>query len=255
MPAVSKTRYMTQAGWQDAPHLSEAAQEAMLADVEPHLRDARSKGDPSMGAGMIYPISPDEISYTPFQIPAFWPRAYGMDVGWNVTAALWGALDRSTDTLHVYSEYFGQRQLPLVHASTIKTRGDWIPGVIDPAARGRGQADGEQLLSTYRGHGLHLVEADNSVESGLEMVWERMCTGRLKIATTLQNFWREHRQYRRHMAYNKHGALVAEVMKVDDHEMDCLRYLVVSGVPKMRVQEFRRPDTGGYRVADSVAGV
>lgn len=255
MPAVSKTRYLTQAGWDDAPHLTEEVKARMLADTEPHLRDARSKGDPSMGAGMIYPIPPDEISYTPFQIPAFWPRVFAMDVGWNVTAALWGALDRSTDTLHVYSEYFGQRQLPLVHASAIKARGAWIPGVIDPAARGRSQADGEQLFATYRGHGLNLTPAENAVESGLAMVWERMCSGRLKVATNLQNFWRELRQYRRHMAYNKHGALVAEVMKVDDHEMDCLRYLVVSGVPKMRVQEFRRPESGGYVVVDSVAGV
>jgi hypothetical protein len=255
MPAVSKTRYLTQAGWDDAAHLSAEQKKAMLADVEPHLRDARSKGDPSMGAGMIYPISPDEISYTPFQIPAFWPRVFAMDVGWNVTAALWGALDRSTDTLYIYSEYFGQKQLPLVHAAAIKARGAWIPGVIDPASRGRSQADGEQLLETYRGHGLNLTTADNSVESGLEMVWERKCTGRTKVATNLQNYWREHRQYRRHMQYNKHGALVAEVMKVDDHVMDTERYLTVSGVPKMRVQEFRRPDRGGYVVADSVAGV
>lgn len=255
MPAVGPSRYLTQAGWDDASHLSEEQKRRMLADVEPHLRDARSKGDPSMGAGMIYPISPDEISYEPFQIPAFWPRAFAMDVGWNVTAAGWGALDRSTDTLYVYSEYFGQKQLPLVHAAAIKARGEWIPGVIDPAARGRSQVDGEQLLSTYRGHGLKLDTADNAVEPGLAVVWERMCTGRLKVAKHLTNFWRELSQYRRHMAYNKHGALVAEVMKVDDHGMDWLRYLCVSGVPKMRVQEFRRPDTSSHGPADLVAGV
>lgn len=253
MPAVGSTRYLTQAGWDDSPHLSTEMKAKMLADVEPHLRDARSKGDPSMGAGMIYPISPDEVSYTPFAIPAFWPRVFGMDVGWNVTAALWGALDRSTDTVYIYSEYFGQKQLPLVHAAAIKARGAWIPGVIDPAARGRSQVDGEQLLTTYRGHGLDLSQADNAVEPGLALVWERLCTGRLKVATHLQNFWREFRQYRRHMAYNKHGALVAEVMKVDDHEMDSLRYLCVSGVPKMRVQEFRRLEES-RGPADSVAG-
>jgi hypothetical protein len=34
--------------------------------------------------------------------------------------------------------------------------GDWIPGLIDPAANGRNQVDGYQLIQMYRNLGLAL---------------------------------------------------------------------------------------------------
>lgn len=246
MPEVSPQRYITQAGWDDVPHISPAMKAKWLADVEPHLRDARSKGEPSMGSGVIYPMAWDEITVGPFRIPDFWPRAFALDVGWNRTAAIWGALERATDTLFLYSEYYGAKAIPEVHATAIKARGGWIPGVVDPASRGRSQADGEQLFTTYRNLGLRLSKAQNSVESGLQEVWSRLLTSRLKVFSTLVNFSKEYRLYKR----DENG----KVVKIDDHLMDATRYLVVSGLPIMRVQEFRRPDLPAGRPADPVAG-
>jgi phage terminase large subunit-like protein len=45
------------AGWDDVPHLSKEVKDRMLAECEPHLRDARSKGIPSLGSGAIYPLA------------------------------------------------------------------------------------------------------------------------------------------------------------------------------------------------------
>jgi hypothetical protein len=248
MGAVGKTRYITQAGWPDAPHLSQEVQEAMLADIEPHLRAARSMGEPTMGSGAIYPIAFEDIAEAPFRIPDHWPRAYGMDVGWNRTAVIWGALDRSTDTIHLYSEYYAGKQLPAVHAVAIKARGAWIPGVIDPAARGRSQYDGEQLLAGYTSEsvGLKLTVAHNAVETGLQEVWSRLVTQRIKVFTTLMNFRKEFILYKR----DENG----KVVKVDDHLMDAMRYLTVSGAPIMRVQQFRPLVSQTTGAADRIAG-
>lgn len=247
MPEVSATRYMTQAGWDDAPHLSQEVKESMLSDTLPHMRAARSRGEPTMGSGVIYPMTWDEIAEDPFPIPPFWPRAYALDVGWNRTAALWGALDRSTDTLHIYSEYYAGQQIAEIHAIAIKARGAWIPGVIDPASRGRSQTDGEQLLASYKGSGLTLTTADNAVESGLQAVWSRMVSGRLKVFRTLKNFQKEHMLYRR----DENG----KIIKKDDHLMDAERYLCTSGVPIMKTQQFQSlGNMATVGAADRVAG-
>src|SRR5262249_19300709 len=107
---------------------------------------------------------------------------------------------------------------PVVHAEAIKSRGAWIKGAIDPAARGRGQIDGRCLIEMYKDLGLQLTEADNAVESGIYEVLMRMQSGRLKIFNTLQNFLGEFRLYRR----DEKG----RVVKDRDHLCDSLRYLV-----------------------------
>lgn len=247
MPRISASRYLVTAGWDDVPHLDERTKAELLASTPPHLRDARTKGIPSLGSGAVYPIPLDEIVVQPFRIPAFWPRAYALDVGWKRTACLWGALDRETDTLFCYSEHYAGQAVPAVHASAIKARGEWIPGVIDPAARGRAQTDGEQMIETYRSEGLKVQPAKNAVESGLFEVYQRLTTGRLKFFSTLTNLQAEYRLYRR----DERGKIVKEY----DHLMDCLRYLTVSGIPIMRVQAPDRPtDTRQFAAADTTAG-
>jgi hypothetical protein len=144
------SRYCLTMGWDDIPHLSAEQKESMLAALPPHERDARSKGTPSLGSGAIYPVPESDFVVDDFQIPDHWPKAYALDVGWNRTAALFAALDRDTDTLYFYSEHYRGQAEPSIHAEGIKARGAWIPGVIDPASRGRSQADGVKLVQKYK---------------------------------------------------------------------------------------------------------
>ena len=65
----------------------------------------------------------------------------GLDVGWNKTAAIWGARNPETGVLYLFAEYYRGQAEPQVHVEAIKQHGPWIPGVIGPAARGRSQRD------------------------------------------------------------------------------------------------------------------
>jgi hypothetical protein len=167
-------------------------------------------------------------------------------VGWNRTAAVWAAIDRETDTAYLYSEYYRGQAEPVVHAEAIRSRGAWIQGVIDPAARGRTQTDGEQLLKAYVNLGLLVTVAHNGVESGLFEVWQRLSTGRLKVFATLTNWLTEFRLYRR----DERG----HVVKENDHLMDATRYLAVSGLGRAtadpRQHEKYGHERGNQRIVD-----
>ncbi len=219
-----ETRAVVMATWDDAPHLTAPMKRAMLETYPPFQRDARSKGIPQLGAGAIYPVPESEILVDAFEIPSHWPRVYALDVGWNRTAALWLAHDRDTQTVYAYAEHYRGQAEPSVHANSIRAIGPWVPGVVDPAARGRSQRDGEQLIKSYRDLGLQLSEADNTREAGIQMVYERLSGGRLKVFRHLQNFMTEYRLYRRDEKGN--------VVKVNDHLMDCLRYGIVTGLSR-----------------------
>lgn len=231
--AVTDDKALVMAGWDDVPHLGEAEKKRMLSETPPHLRDARSKGIPSLGAGAIYPVQESEIVVPDFAIPSHWVRLFALDVGWNRTACLWAAKDLDTDTIYLVAEHYRGQAEPSIHADAIKARK--VPhGVIDPAARGRSQADGQQLLVTYKHLGLDLALANNAVESGIYEVWQRFSTGRLKIFASLSNMKSEYRLYRR----DEKGRIIKE----NDHLMDCARYIVNAKPTEWRHKETPKPE-------------
>lgn len=234
----SNKKYVVMATWDDAPHLSEESKKDLWASIPAYQRDARSKGVPQLGSGAIFPVPESDFSVDPFEIPKHWPRGYGMDVGWNFTAAAFGALDRENDILYLTSAYKRSQAEPSVHVTGIKAPGAWLPGFIDPASRGRSQKDGSQLCEDYRALGLNLSFADNAVESGLYSVWERMSTGRLKVFKSLGEWFTEFRLYRR----DERG----KVVKENDHLMDATRYLE-SCISKMIVKPLEPVEKIEYR--------
>lgn len=209
-----------QCGWEDVPHLDEATKKKLYAALPPHQRDARTKGVPQLGSGAIYPIDDEEIVCSDFRLPKHFKRGYGLDVGWNRTAAVFLAHDADNDILYQYSEHYRGQAEPIIHADAIQARGKWLRGAIDPAARGRSQVDGRQLLKMYGDCGLNLSIADNAVEAGIYEVWMRLSTGRLKVFRSCQNTLAERRVYRR----DEHGKIV----KKKDHAMDAQRYGVMT---------------------------
>ncbi len=213
----------------DVPHLSEEQKTTILGGVPPWQRASRKSGIPGMGAGAIYPIPENQMLIDPFPIPDHWPRSYGLDVGWNCTAAIWFAWDIDNGGAVGYAEYYKGMADPAIHVAAINKisgsgnaeNGRWMPGVIDPAAEKVRGLDGELLLQVYRNLGLNVEKADNAVVSGLTTTWDMLATRQLRVFNTLRNWRNEIRLYRR----NEKG----EIIKKNDHLMDATRYNVMSG--------------------------
>ena len=234
--AVSK--YLVQASWEDCPHLDKQAKEELMAAYPPYQRDARTKGIPQLGSGAIYQVPESDILVADFEVPEYYLKAYGMDVGWNRTAAVWGAKDRESGAIYLYSEHYRGQAEPVVHAMAIQSRGKWIPGVIDPAAAGRSQKDGIQLLMQYREMGLDLQPALNAVEAGIYAVWQLLSVGKLKVFKSLGNWITEFRLYQRDTE--------GRVVKQNDHLMDATRYLIMSGIDRAKASPARLPRAPVY---------
>jgi len=249
MPEITSSRYLVMAGWRDVPHLDDKAKQELLDSTPPYLRDARSKGEPSMGSGVIYPIPISDIEVRPFAIPWGWKKAYALDVGWNRTAALWGAQNPVDGTIYLYSEHYKGQQLPVVHAAAIKARGEWIRGCSDPAAKGSSQKDGLQLKAEYISLGLQLIDANNELEAGLVAVWQALALGQIKIFSTLQSFKAEYRVYQR----DERGRIKDGQA---DHLMDCMRYLwrTWAKVATLPPLSNGKHTGGGMELADHRAG-
>lgn len=220
------SKFLVQASWDDCPHLDGKAKEELLASYPAYQRDARTKGLPQLGSGAIYQTGESDILVPDFELPAYYARAYGMDIGWNRTAAVWGARDPASNVIYLYSEHYRAHAEPILHAQAVKARGEWVPGVIDPAANGRNIGDGRQMITMYRELGLDLEPATNTVESGIQTVWELFQAGKLKVFKSLVNWLQEFRIYQRDQDGN--------VVKQNDHLMDAMRYLIMSGRSRMR---------------------
>jgi hypothetical protein len=247
---------MQQIGWDDVPHITDHDKAEMLEAYPAHQRDARAKGIPMLGAGAIYPIDEKIFTVEPFKIPDWWPRAYGFDVGWKRTAAIWGAHDRETDTVYLYAEYYQGQRPPQLHADAIKGGGA-LPGAIDPASAGASQKDGTTLLDEYRQLGLELYPADNAVEAGIMAITRRLESGRLKVFATLRNWFAEFRLYRRVESQTERG-LHVHIVKENDHLMDASRYLLMTGMRYARFNNESADTAAEYqqarRSSDSVTG-
>ena len=227
VPGSNGAKYITNAGWEDVPHLSEREKSDLEAITPLHLLPAVKHGIPVSSIGRIYPWDFSKIACDPQPLPASWPRVYGFDPAPNRTAAVWGALEEATDTLYLYGEYFGTHHVPRLHAQSIQLRGKWIPGMSDPAAEGK-TIDGQKVIDIYRGLGLELHIADNAVTAGLQAVIDRVITGRLRAFSTLGGLRFEWNNYRRDKQQ--------KIIKENDDRLDCLRYICLGGLRFARVK-------------------
>lgn len=223
------SKFVTSCSWWDVPHFTEEERQRMWNALPPYAREARGKGKPGRGAGVIYPVSESIFIQDPFRIPNHYQRAYGLDVGWNVTAAIFGAYSDEEDTWYIYSEYVGEKMEPAINASAIRARSQgWIRGVIDPASMGASQSSGHTLLDMYTKNGLDLEIANNAVEPGILEVYQRLSEKRLVIFSTCVKTLQEIRLY--------HRSSKGKIIKKDDHLMDAMRYLIMTGEGVMRVE-------------------
>ena len=91
---------------------------------------------------------------------------------------------------------------------------------------------GISLLKMYRELGLQVGSVENSLESGILHVWQRMHSGRLKVFASLWKYLEERRLYRRDER--------EQIVKDRDNLQDAARCLV-RGIPRMRTKPVKSP--------------
>lgn len=232
-------RWVSGASMDDVLHLNEEKIENILAAYPTWQRTARRHGFPTMEEGAIFPYEQEQITVEPFSIPEHWPRAFGMDTG-NRTTAIWVAKDPESGIRYAYSEHYGKNVEPVMHASAIKSRGEWITGAMDTAGNAIGPTDLQSLFQIYHKEGLKLVNANKSVTSGIYEMQTAFQNGTLKIFSTLTGLLKEISSY--HLKEDKSGKV--SIVKVNDDRIDALRYcLMTQGIfkTKAEAQQSRPP--------------
>lgn len=223
------------AEWDDNPYLPEDVKREMASALAPHEKEARTKGIPSLGSGKVYPIAESAIEVDPFPIPDHFVPLWGLDFGWNNTAATIGYLDRDNDIMYLTDCYLngagvdgGEGLTPSQHVAIMPDIMRRSKGVCDPAGGGTSQASGERAINQYKEF-YDMEPADNSVEAGIMEVLQRMRQGRLKVfkSPNMDPWWKEFRTYAR----DEKGG----IRKRNDHLMDATRYLVVSGPSRISI--------------------
>lgn len=210
---------------EDADHYTPEERAKIIASYPAHERDARTKGIPTMGSGLIFPVIEDEIICEPFEIPKHWVQLGGMDFGWDhPTAGANIAWDRDADVIYLTKDYRQRQATPIVHAAAFKAWGSWLPWSW-PHDGNNDTAAGENLSKQYRDQGLNMLperatfeDGSNSVEAGLMEILDRMLTGRFKVFRTCGSFLEERRIYHR-----KDGKIVKE----RDDVISAARYAVM----------------------------
>lgn len=216
-------------GWEDTPHFSAEQIALEIANTPEHLRLAKSKGIPQLGSGPVYTLSDDQIAIDAFDIPDHWRRLCAMDFGVDhPTAAVWIAHDPETDLIVLYDAYRQRKETALYHAQAIKSRGDDIPVAWPHDGLKQEPGSGQALRDIYDNLGLKMLPISarydddrgggQSPEPAIEMITDRMRTGRFKVFRHLHEWFDEKRMYHRE---NGH------IVKIDDDLMAATNYVIM----------------------------
>lgn len=220
----------------DAEHFTAEERQKIIDGYPAHEREARTKGIPTLGSGLIFPVLEEDIICQPFPIPEHWPQIGGLDFGWDhPTAAVSLAWDRDTDRVYVTRNYRKRQATPIIHAAAVKMWGltrptdpQWLPWAW-PHDGNNDTAAGENLATQYGAQGLLMLQeratfldGSNSVEAGLMDMLDRMQTGRWKVFADCAEWLEERRMYHR-----KDGKIVKErddVISASRYAMMMLRF-------------------------------
>lgn len=240
MNEIKPGQCLQTATWDDAPHLNDSAKEEILAAYPRWQKEMRSKGSPLMGEGLVFLMPEEKISERPLEeIPHYWPRIIGMDFGWeHPTALVWIAYDRDTDCMHIYDVWRENHVTPIDVGGVVRGRQDtWIPVSWPHDGFQHDKGSGSRLCDLYQQQGLNMLSANatfedgsNGVEAGIFEMYERMRTGRLKVADHLSMWFEEYRMY--HREKNKIVKLHDDILCATRYAMMMMRYSLIKRLPE-----------------------
>ena len=216
---TSGKRHITEATWDDVPHLNDHKKMAAFEGYHPWEIDSRTKGVPMMGEGRIFTTPEDDIVIAPIEIPRHWTRINGIDFGLDHPFACTKiAIDRDTDIIYVYSNYRKKGELNMsVHAEHIKNPNPWIPtSWPHDGAKRTPTSNGKEAIALkekLKINGVYMLRNSARYKNdsgGKQPVWpiieeiqERERTGRFKVFSTCKEYLEERRNY-----HTKEGKVV-----------------------------------------------
>jgi len=182
---------------------------------------------------LVYPVNEEKILIDPVFLPEEWPRIAGLDFGWeHPTAVVWAAWDREEDVVYIYDCYRQAKAPPAIHAQAIRSRPGFIPIVWPHDGHRKDSMGNPGLADQYRDLGVNMMpfhfenppaigerRGNNSVETGIMDLLQRMEDGKFKVFATLGDWLEEFRMYHR-----KEGKIVP----IRDDLMAATRYAIMS---------------------------
>lgn len=197
--------------------------------------EARLYGRPCRGAGMIYAYPRRLMVEPPWQPTPDHPQIIGLDLphGTGHFAAVKCIHDTDNDIVHVVDEFKGSNQETPVYIDHVKRMGGARIPVAWPHDGGRGfgqTTSGGTIAEKYRQMGLRMLKdpafiydiegkKSKSLMSAIELVQDRLATGRLKINQNCRELLDEMRLYRHEKGQVKPGQ--------NDHLIDALHKAIM----------------------------
>lgn len=234
----------------EVPHLTEEALKRLHAGMSDADLAARRDGRPITSSGKVFNFQEDEYSIEPFEIPPYWRRLGGLDVGGtHPTGALMACIDDDSKTIYITNEYKCAGKTAVQHSAHLKHWG--VKFAVDKSAFQRSQGTLVSTASIYQDEGLDLVNAGNNANTwkpSVEEIRRLIGSGRLYIFKTCQSLLQEMRTYR--VKVSDTGG--ETVIKTNDDLVDPLRYICMNieelaEVPK---RFKRRPNIKQFKPAD-----
>ena len=224
MDTPSPAQKYMQKGWDDAPHLQEAAKESLLASYPAHQRDMRTKGVPMLGHGRIYDLSEDVITCQPFEIPQHFRVIDGMDFGWDhPQAQAQLVFDPEGDMFYVTKAWKKDRTKPIEAWGAVKSWAKGVPTAWPADGLQTEKGSAKQQKAYYEEAGFNMLfeqatwpDGGNGVEAGLFEIRDLMLSGRFKVFAGLRDLFDEFLQY--------HRDDKGKISKTRDDILDAVRY-------------------------------
>ena len=254
MNRLQSGQSLTNATWDDASerimsmkgesgHLSEAVMDQILSSYSPHEREMRRYGRPSIGSGLVFPLSEDKILIDPIHIEEHWPRIAAIDFGWDhPTAVVWCAIDRDTDTFYIYDCYRASKASPAVHAEIIRSRPNFVPIAYPHDGNRRDSMGNPGLADQYRNLGCNFLlehfsnpaalgenKGSNSIEEGLMAMLQSMENDKFKVFSPLSDWFEEFRMY--HRKQNKVVPIRDDLLSASRYAFQSQRFAVAGKDP------------------------
>ncbi|MDE2104109.1 MAG: terminase family protein [Patescibacteria group bacterium] len=217
--------HVTRMSIDDVDHYTAEQRAAIIASYPEYEREARTRGEPQLGEGRIFPFEESALMCQPIPIPDHWARIGGLDFGWDhPSAGVLCAWDRDSDIWYVTHAHRARQQTPILFSGAVKPWGNW-PWSWPHDGLQHDKGSGDQLARLYRSQGLNMlavhathVDGGSGVEAGIAEMYERMQTGRFKVFQHLGDWFEEFRMYHR-----KDG----KVVKLGDDLLSATRYALM----------------------------